>query len=57
MKKNTKKIATVTMTGAVLLAAPIAMKAAPMLSAQTVEAAVKTGWVKNPASGTFTRTA
>lgn len=46
MKKNTKKIATVTMTGAVLLAAPIAMKAAPMLSAQTVEAAVKTGWVK-----------
>ena len=34
------------MTGAVLLAAPIAMKAAPMLSAQTVEAAVKTGWVK-----------
>lgn len=46
MKKNTKKIATVTMTGAVLLAAPIAMKAAPMLSAQTVNAAVKTGWVK-----------
>lgn len=46
MKKNTKKIATVTMTGAVLLAAPIAMNAAPMLSAQTVEAAVKTGWVK-----------
>lgn len=46
MKKNTKKITTVTMTGAVLLAAPIAMNAAPMLSAQTVEAAVKTGWVK-----------
>ena len=46
MKKNSKKIATVTMTGAVLLAAPIAMKAAPMLSAQTVNAAVKTGWVK-----------
>lgn len=46
MKKNTKKIATVTMTGAVLLAAPIAMNAAPMMSAQTVEAAVKTGWVK-----------
>lgn len=46
MKKNTKKIATVTMTGAVLLAAPIAMNAAPMLSAQAVEAAVKTGWVK-----------
>lgn len=46
MKKNTKKIATVTMTSAVLLAAPIAMNAAPMLSAQAVEAAVKTGWVK-----------
>lgn len=46
MKKNTKKIAAVTMTGAVLLAAPIAMKAAPMLSAQTVDAAVKTGWLK-----------
>lgn len=46
MKKNTKKIATVTMTSAVLLAAPIAMHAAPMLSAQAVEAAVKTGWVK-----------
>ena len=46
MKKNAKKIATVTMTGAVLLAAPIAMNAAPMMSAQTVEAAVKTGWVK-----------
>lgn len=46
MKKNSKKIAAVTMTGAVLLAAPIAMNAAPMLSAQTVEAAVKTGWVK-----------
>jgi len=46
MKKNTKKIATVTMTGAVLLAAPIAMNAIPMLSAQTVDAAVKTGWVK-----------
>lgn len=46
MKKNSKKIAAVTMTGAVLLAAPIAMKAAPMLSAQTVNAAVKTGWVK-----------
>ena len=46
MKKNVKKIATVTMTGAVLLAAPIAMNAAPMMSAQTVEAAVKTGWVK-----------
>ena len=46
MKKNSKKIATVTMTGAVLLAAPIAMNAAPMMSAQTVNAAVKTGWVK-----------
>lgn len=46
MKKNVKKIATVTMTGAVLLAAPIAMNAAPMMSAQTVNAAVKTGWVK-----------
>lgn len=46
MKKNAKKIATVTMTGAVLLAAPIAMNAAPVLSAQTVNAAVKTGWVK-----------
>lgn len=46
MKKNSKKIATVTMTSAVLLAAPIAMNAAPMLSAQAVEAAVKTGWVK-----------
>ena len=46
MKKNVKKIATVTMTGAVLLAAPIAMNAAPVLSAQTVNAAVKTGWVK-----------
>lgn len=46
MKKNTKKIATVTMTGAVLLTAPIAMNAAPVLSAQTVDAAVKTGWVK-----------
>lgn len=46
MKKNSKKIATVTMTGAVLLAAPIAMNATPMLSAQTVNAAVKTGWVK-----------
>lgn len=46
MKKNTKKIATVTMTGAVLLAAPIAMNATPMLSAQTVNAAVKTGWAK-----------
>lgn len=46
MKKNTKKIATVTMTSAVLLAAPIAMNAAPMLSAQAIEAAVKTGWVK-----------
>lgn len=46
MKKNVKKIATVTMTGAVLLAAPIAMNAAPVLSAQTVDAAVKTGWVK-----------
>lgn len=46
MKKNSKKIAAVTMTGAVLLAAPIAMKAAPMLSAQTVDAAVKTGWLK-----------
>ena len=34
------------MTGAVLLAAPIAMNATPMLSAQTVDAAVKTGWVK-----------
>lgn len=46
MKKNAKKIATVTMTGAVLLAAPIAMNAAPVLSAQTVNAAIKTGWVK-----------
>lgn len=46
MKKNSKKIAAVTMTGAVLLAAPIAMNATPMLSAQTVNAAVKTGWVK-----------
>lgn len=46
MKKNSKKIAAVTMTGAVLLAAPIAMNAAPVLSAQTVDAAVKTGWVK-----------
>ena len=46
MKKNTKKIAAATMTGAVLLAAPIAMNAAPVLSAQTVDAAVKTGWVK-----------
>lgn len=46
MKKNTKKIATVTLTGAVLLAAPIAMNATPMPSAQTVNAAVKTGWVK-----------
>lgn len=46
MKKNSKKIAAVTMTGAVLLAAPIAMNTAPVLSAQTVDAAVKTGWVK-----------
>lgn len=46
MKKNSKKIAAVTMTGAVLLAAPIAMNATPMLSAQTVNAAVNTGWVK-----------
>ena len=46
MKKNSKKIAAVTMTGAVLLAAPIAMNAAPVLSTQTVDAAVKTGWVK-----------
>lgn len=46
MKKNSKKITAVTMTGAVLLAAPIAMNATPMLSAQTVNAAVKTGWVK-----------
>ena len=46
MKKNPKKITAVTMTGAVLLAAPIAMNAAPMMSAQTVNAAVKTGWVK-----------
>lgn len=46
MKKNTKKIAAATMTGAILLAAPIAMNAAPVLSAQTVNAAVKTGWVK-----------
>ena len=44
--KNSKKIAAVTMTGAVLLAAPIAMNATPMLSAQTVNAAVKTGWLK-----------
>ena len=41
MKKNSKKITAVTMTGAVLLAAPIAMNAAPMMSAQTVNAAVK----------------
>ena len=46
MKKNVKKITAVTMTGAVLLAAPIAMNAAPMMSAQTVNAAVKTGWAK-----------
>ena len=46
MKKNSKKITAVTMTGAVLLAAPIAMNAAPMMSAQTVNAAVKTGWLK-----------
>ena len=46
MKKNSKKIATVTMTGAVLLAAPIAMNTVPMMSAQTVDAAVKTGWLK-----------
>lgn len=46
MKKNSKKIAAMTMTGAVLLAAPIAMNATPMLSAQTVNAAVKTGWLK-----------
>ena len=46
MKKNSKKITAVTMTGAVLLAAPIAMNAAPMMSAQTVNAAVKTGWAK-----------
>ena len=46
MKKNVKKIATVTMTGAVLLAAPIAMNTVPMMSAQTVDAAVKTGWLK-----------
>lgn len=46
MKKNAKKITAVTMTGAVLLAAPIAMNAAPMMSAQTVNAAVKTGWAK-----------
>ena len=39
MKKNSKKITAVTMTGAVLLAAP-------MMSAQTVNAAVKTGWAK-----------
>lgn len=45
-KRKTTKIATATMTGAVLLAAPIAMNAAPVLSAQTVDAAVKTGWVK-----------
>ena len=46
MKKKSKKITAVTMTGAVLLAAPIAMNAAPMMSAQTVNAAVKTGWAK-----------
>ena len=46
MKKNSQKIATVTMTGAVLLAAPIAMNTVPMMSAQTVNAAVKTGWLK-----------
>lgn len=46
MKKNSKKITAVTMTGAVLLAAPIAMNTVPMMSAQTVDAAVKTGWVK-----------
>ena len=45
-KRKTTKIAAATMTGAVLLAAPIAMNATPMLSAQTVNAAVKTGWVK-----------
>lgn len=45
-KRKTTKIAAATMTGAVLLAAPIAMNAAPVLSAQTVDAAVKTGWVK-----------
>lgn len=45
-KRKTTKIAAATMTGAVLLAAPIAMNAAPMLSAQTVNAAVKTGWAK-----------
>lgn len=45
-KRKTTKIAAVTMTGAVLLAAPIAMNATPMLSAQTVDAAVKTEWVK-----------
>lgn len=45
-KRKTTKIAAATMTGAVLLAAPIAMNAAPVLSAQTVAAAVKTGWVK-----------
>lgn len=46
MKKNSKKIAAVTMTGAVLLATPIAMNTVPMMSAQTVDAAVKTGWLK-----------
>lgn len=45
-KRKTTKIAAATMTGAILLAAPIAMNAAPVLSAQTVDAAVKTGWVK-----------
>lgn len=45
-KRKTTKIAAATMTGAVLLAAPIAMNAALVLSAQTVDAAVKTGWVK-----------
>lgn len=45
-KRKTTKIAAATMTGAILLAAPITMNAAPVLSAQTVDAAVKTGWVK-----------
>lgn len=43
MKKNSKKITAVTMTGAVLLAAPIAMNAAPMMSAQTDKRCRKDG--------------
>lgn len=46
MKKNSKKMAVATITGAVLLSAPITTNMIPVLSAQTVEAAAKTGWVK-----------